>query len=163
MNIKKIIIATIAAVVVIAVFTLEYQKTDKARAAYTTEVLRFVTEDVELLDYDIDPAKMTGCVVNTSVVKMRGTRFDSLLRDQYDLYTTWIKIKLGDKVYTDIKDIQAFGVEIAGSGAHTNFGVSYQYCIERVAPFNQQQTQEDDDWGRKVAINVRLWWNDLIN
>lgn len=159
---KKIIIGSIFTVISIMVLTLSYQDTTEHRNVYYDTVLKFVTEDIDLLDYNIDPQLMAECVVDTSEMKMKGTRLDILRSKQYDLYETWIRIKLGEKVFTEKEDIQRFGVQIAGNGAHTNFGVSYQYCVDKVPPHNQQKILEDDDWARKVAINVRLWWEDIV-
>jgi hypothetical protein len=159
---KKALIALgIAVMTFIVLSAISYQETSKARDVYFVKVHEFVVSDTDLLDYHIDPIEMAECVVDTTGVKMRGTRFDIVRLGQYDLYSTWIDIKLGKTVFTERRDIINFGVKIASGEVHTNFGISYQYCVERVAPFNQQQILEDDDWARKVAINVRLWWNDL--
>ena len=158
---KQLIIFGVAILAFIVLSVVSYQETSKARDIYFDKVHEFVVSDTDLLDYDIDPIKMAECVVDTTEMKMRGTRFDVVRLQQYELYATWIDIKLGKTVFTERQDILDFGARVAGGEAHTNFGVSYQYCVERVAPFNQQQVLEDDDWARKVAINVRLWWNGL--
>jgi hypothetical protein len=158
---KQLIILGIATLAFIVLSAVSYQETSKARDTYFDKVHEFVVSDIDLLDYNIDPIKMAECVVDITEMKMRGTRFYIVRLGQYNLYSTWIDIKLGKTVFTEKQDIIDFGVEIASGEAHTNFGISYQYCVERVAPFNQQQILEDDDWARKVAINVRLWWDDL--
>ena len=164
MNTKKIVLTILVAIIAGTVLWLSFSETTKARDAYRETVMKFVELDTDLKDYDIDSVRMTDCTVETSEMKMRGTRLDTLRLSEYEGYSQWINIKLGAIPFTDPKEIRDFGMWVASTGAHTNFGVAYHYCIEKVAPHNEHVILDDDGMAQRVAVNVQRlkeWFNGL--
>ncbi len=156
-----ILLALIGAVVL----TLLQFKTDTspARLAYVAAVQDYTAADSELADYNISPIDMAECVVELTEGHMRGFSSSISRIEQLGMYEKWVRIKSGEKgLFTDAQSAKDFGMKVVGQGAHTTFGTSYQYCIERVAPHNQEQILADEDWVANKKEELSKWWADLI-
>ncbi len=132
MNRKKWIVLTIFILVAVFVFTDTYKKVDIERIKYESKITRFVTTDQDAIQYNVDPIKMTTCVSDYTSRKMRGFTVSDRRAEQYKLYVKWLDVKMGIIIHKSLQDIKNFGVKILGDNVHTNFGVSYQYCMDKI-------------------------------
>jgi hypothetical protein len=158
---KKIILGLLV-VIVGSIFVIQ-NKTDNDpdRLAYIEALTVYIEMDTDLRDYNIPTKEMSECVLELTERGMRGFSSSMTRKDELEMYTQWVQVKTGKALFNNPGDAQALGMKVVGQGAHTNFGSSYQYCIERVAPHNQEQIAADEDWVENKAEDITKWWDSL--
>jgi hypothetical protein len=164
MNRKKWIVLTIFILVSVFIFTDTYKRVDIERIKYESKISRFVTTDKDAIQYNIDVVKMTDCVSDYTSRKMRGFSISDKRVEQYKLYVNWLDIKMGIIIHESLQDIRDFGVKILGDSVHTNFGVSYQYCMDKMVMDREEgeslgmlQTFKED-----ITGSIKAYYNIIL-
>ncbi len=135
---KKIIIIFLAALVLTAC-------ADKQK--YEETVLSQMKIEQDLIDYKIDPAHMTKCVVELSIKKMPGAfPLDPTRMTAYQNYSKMLSmyaVKDKEKMLDELR--LTFGSPKELAAAHANYTESVMNCLSAIVMESESNSKDEDE------------------
>jgi len=115
------------------------------KQAYEAAVLAELQSDKDLKDYNIDPEKMTTCVVDLSSKEMPGLfAFDIARLESYRRYTTMLSMRTVEDKQKTFEELKTtFGSLKDLAKAKSNYTLSRMDCIAAIIKKSEPEVEEE--------------------
>lgn len=137
---KKLLLIFIPALLLTACF--------EEKTHFEQAVLHQMQAEQDIKDYNLDPDRMTQCVVETTSNKMPGLfPLDPRRKPFYDGYAKMLELKTSKNPQSVLKELRdLFGSGQAVAKAHANYSDSVINCINSMV----SETEEDQNEAEQV-------------